>query len=268
MSEREGLLAAILANPEADLPRLVYADWLDENGESERAEFIRLQIEKSKLIADKACAAYESGRCCRSTECTLCPIHRRENDLFLSLRQKPGWFEPVEYEHYCSPGVEAGMKLACVVRRGFVSEVHAPLSWLIGGTCPECQFWAADYSRPIEESHQHCRTCRGKKRTAGHLGELVKCQPVTWVQPTDREPEEGVNGQYSWYYRSYLPVAQNWRSDLPREIFSIMTNGVIPIRSGFLNFPDKQAAQQALSIALLQHARATQPTPQVGQEGE
>lgn len=41
MSDRAALLAAIKAFPEADTPRLVFADWLDEHGESERAEFIR-----------------------------------------------------------------------------------------------------------------------------------------------------------------------------------------------------------------------------------
>ena len=38
------LLRSICATPADDLPRLVYADWLEENGRSERAEFIRLQI--------------------------------------------------------------------------------------------------------------------------------------------------------------------------------------------------------------------------------
>ncbi|MBN9120375.1 MAG: TIGR02996 domain-containing protein [Planctomycetes bacterium] len=40
----EPFLHAICADPEDDTPRLVYADWLDENGAPERAEFIRLQI--------------------------------------------------------------------------------------------------------------------------------------------------------------------------------------------------------------------------------
>lgn len=39
------LLAAVIAHPDDDVPRLVLADWLDEHGESERAEFIRVQIE-------------------------------------------------------------------------------------------------------------------------------------------------------------------------------------------------------------------------------
>ena len=41
MTTSDALLAAVLANPADDLPRLVYADWLEENGEPERAELIR-----------------------------------------------------------------------------------------------------------------------------------------------------------------------------------------------------------------------------------
>lgn len=41
------LLAAIIANPDEDTPRLVYADWLQENGQEERAEFIRSQCNGS-----------------------------------------------------------------------------------------------------------------------------------------------------------------------------------------------------------------------------
>jgi uncharacterized protein (TIGR02996 family) len=44
----EPFLRAICANPEDDTVRLVYADWLDENGDAERAEFIRLQIQGAR----------------------------------------------------------------------------------------------------------------------------------------------------------------------------------------------------------------------------
>lgn len=43
MSDEPALLAAIRAHPDEDTPRLIYADWLDENGQPERAEFIRLR---------------------------------------------------------------------------------------------------------------------------------------------------------------------------------------------------------------------------------
>ena len=47
----EALLQAILTEPEDEGPRLVYADWLEENGgpqEQARAEFIRVQVELAK----------------------------------------------------------------------------------------------------------------------------------------------------------------------------------------------------------------------------
>ena len=43
------LLAAIEAEPDNDLPRLIYADWLEEHGQAERAEFIRLQCELAQM---------------------------------------------------------------------------------------------------------------------------------------------------------------------------------------------------------------------------
>lgn len=38
----------MLASPEDDLPRLVYADWLEEEGEVERADFIRAQCDLAR----------------------------------------------------------------------------------------------------------------------------------------------------------------------------------------------------------------------------
>ena len=48
MSDEVALLRAIYANPDDDTPRLVYADWLDEHDQSERAELIRVEIELAK----------------------------------------------------------------------------------------------------------------------------------------------------------------------------------------------------------------------------
>ncbi len=42
MTDAEPFYAAIRAAPDDDLPRLVFADWLDENGQPERAEYLRL----------------------------------------------------------------------------------------------------------------------------------------------------------------------------------------------------------------------------------
>ncbi|MFM8275158.1 MAG: TIGR02996 domain-containing protein [Gemmata sp.] len=45
MSDREALIAAICAQPDEDTPRLVYADYMEENGEGAYAAFVRAQVE-------------------------------------------------------------------------------------------------------------------------------------------------------------------------------------------------------------------------------
>jgi uncharacterized protein (TIGR02996 family) len=45
----EGFLQAIADAPEDNTSRLVYSDWLEEQGNTDRAEYIRLEIEKANL---------------------------------------------------------------------------------------------------------------------------------------------------------------------------------------------------------------------------
>jgi len=49
VTDREALYQAVLANPEDDLPRLVFADWLEEHGEGAYAAFIRVQCELARV---------------------------------------------------------------------------------------------------------------------------------------------------------------------------------------------------------------------------
>src|SRR5262245_26707710 len=81
MSDGDALLSAILAEPDADMPRLMYADWLNEYGDaldSARAEFIRVQVE---LARDST----ESAR--RSV------LEDRERTLFRVYRE--AWLAPL-----------------------------------------------------------------------------------------------------------------------------------------------------------------------------
>ena len=45
MDEATALRATIAAHPEADLPRLVYADWLEDGGDDTQAAFLRTQVQ-------------------------------------------------------------------------------------------------------------------------------------------------------------------------------------------------------------------------------
>src|SRR5262245_21531260 len=92
MSDRAAFLAAIAAAPDDDLPRLVFADWLDEHGDSHRAEFIRLQC---------AAARGDGGGASRADE--------------LEARYRSDWLGPL-----------TRMVFGTEFRRGFVE--HAVLS--------------------------------------------------------------------------------------------------------------------------------------------
>src|SRR6266536_1271010 len=52
MSLEDAFLADILEHPDDDTPRLVYADWLDDHGQAERAEFIRAQCRLERMAED------------------------------------------------------------------------------------------------------------------------------------------------------------------------------------------------------------------------
>jgi uncharacterized protein (TIGR02996 family) len=51
MSIDDDFIQTIIANPDDDAPRLIYADWLEEQGDP-RGEFIRIQCELAKMPED------------------------------------------------------------------------------------------------------------------------------------------------------------------------------------------------------------------------
>src|SRR4051794_4580817 len=72
MNHDEAFLADIIEHPDDDVPRLVYADWLDEHDQAERAELIRVQVELA--------GAPEAGRAeeLRQREAALLADHAQE----------------------------------------------------------------------------------------------------------------------------------------------------------------------------------------------
>jgi uncharacterized protein (TIGR02996 family) len=53
MSLSEAFMRSIIEAPDDDTPRLAYADWLEENGEPARAEFIRVQCRLAAIDEDE-----------------------------------------------------------------------------------------------------------------------------------------------------------------------------------------------------------------------
>ena len=106
MTHVDELLSAVLASPDDDLPRLVYADTLEEAGDVARAEFIRVQIELAR----------DPGRVeLKAREAALLAVHRR---AWLSPLRKPG----EALENRATHGQ---------FRRGFVEIVWTPAVWFL-----------------------------------------------------------------------------------------------------------------------------------------
>jgi uncharacterized protein (TIGR02996 family) len=150
-SDESALLAAVRAAPEQDLPRLVYADWLDDQGQPERAEFIRVQCEFPRLTdLDRRCPylnssgkgkpRWEVGEC----RCAGCRVTRREQEIWAGFG-KPyerarafglpaNWLVFLSAETQWVSAGYAPSDGAAVVRRGFVADLICPAAaWVRHG---------------------------------------------------------------------------------------------------------------------------------------
>lgn len=135
--DRAAFMRAIIAAPDDDLPRLIFADWLDEQGEPEWAEFIRVQCELAAITDEQSCERdyYVSIGC----SCRGCALRRREREIwFDSNRKSPfiakTWFpiggltsdpylsEDIQWHWYNDTADISGD-----MRRGFVEEITC--SW-------------------------------------------------------------------------------------------------------------------------------------------
>src|SRR5262249_61133102 len=52
MTTEDAFILDILEYPDDDTPRLVFADWLDDQGQGDRGELIRLQCSLARLARD------------------------------------------------------------------------------------------------------------------------------------------------------------------------------------------------------------------------
>jgi uncharacterized protein (TIGR02996 family) len=233
--EWQALLAGICAYPYDDLRRLVAADWLTENGEEEYAEFVRVQVDGGDATEPTPDLGDWLDLLPPNTAYTT-----REDALTLT-----------------APAV--------LVRRGFVSEVRAPLSWLIGGECAACRDWPGRL-RPrgstLPARCPRCETTTG--RAPAHLDELVKVHPTTRVVVADREPlfvARTVGGPTDdWCWVSHSPWLMH-RDDaahlLPAPLWDLLRDHeeTISARVWARRYPTREAALDALSAALLTPAR-------------
>lgn len=128
MNERSELLAAVLAAPDDDTPRLVFADWFEDHGEPERAEFIRMHIKTGdvsnmprlrniirSLFTSKKPWQWHSQFGGPYQGLTLSGLKRGRIKV-----------KAAHVDNYLDNG-DVVPRLVAIIERGFVSEIHGPL---------------------------------------------------------------------------------------------------------------------------------------------
>lgn len=228
----DGLYRAILERPHDLLVRRVYADWLEENGEAERAEFIRVQCE---------------------------PGHDRELVRHLRMRLFTDTGGVIHCTDDCNHLV-APSDVVFLLRNGLVEEIRCPLAWWLGEKCIHCTDGRFGFPPPEEPD---CPACGGTGfRTPGHGAEVVSRHPVTRVVATDREPLHITfrclsQGNYRWLRRleygspAFLPDELFWRIKGRR------------VGDFAVDYPTREAAAEALSRALVDLARERAGLPPI-----
>lgn len=263
MTDRETQYRGILANPFDSLARLVYADRLEEEGEPERAEFIRLQHE----IPAHACAklkphaAHLVAPVCRGCV-ELDAMRKRERHLLLRhcLKWVPAGWEVITSDMWAP--AKSGQKWPAVrFHRGFASEVRCSLGWWQGGRCDDCVGSGEPY-----EPHPTCSPCRGTGRTPAHGYEVVARHPITTVVVPGLEPDR-IGRRWCWVRNRSLIDGQS--GVLPAEVFDALRGGELEEAGGTWGNRGDQwriyltcdAAVEALSIALVDLARVSAGLP-------
>ena len=111
MNEEAGFIAAMAAQPDEDLPRLAFADWLDEHDRPDEAELIRVQCELEP-IRD------------RHGDPQTDELHKLADTLYWAPRTAAiNWFAELVGDKAHEIGI--------VFRRGFAEELHLPVQWVI-----------------------------------------------------------------------------------------------------------------------------------------
>lgn len=243
--DEAAFLRTICEYPDDDRVRLIFADWLEENGRPERAEFIRIQI----AVRDGSASDFERDR-----EGVLFRALREEwADEDILVTPNPDWF--------ADPDGKRLDRASVLIAAGFPAEVRAPSAWMLGGECGHCTVRGQPIDRNfwLGES-EPCPACHGTGRTPGHLAGLVEKWPIERVVVSGPDPlwERSDGGWVAGPGRWMSAKAGTDPEDVPLpdglwEVFSDPDNG--------WPYPTRTAALAALSDAVLTVARGRATLP-------
>lgn len=218
-----GLMRAAIESPADDTPRLIAADWLEDNGRAERADFIRIQVEEARLhTCGCAPSLFVRPRC---PVCALVkPLRRAGHKLLLGMTDA---FRPaVEYSWAVLGRMPDGDSPGSYVRRGFVEAVRCSLAmWLAHG-------------RAVAAAHPVEKVVLTDKRPRD-------VRPVRWtlywgMKSTSIGEIGGAGDPHDW---------------IPDEIARPLSRIAPP----YWQWPTREAAEAMLSRACVAWARGEEP---------
>lgn len=254
-------LAAIIADPLDDVHRLVYADWLEEHDQPERAEFIRVQCELAKLDQSDAHGS-EKGvifnlptdwpfrENVKSTPCNCrpCVARNRERDL---LAKYQGRWTAGAVDHVPNPSRSSLLQLLARdatkvggwpsddamfrFRRGFVDEVRC-----------NCNDWLE------------------------HGRELVRVQPISLATLTNKRVHvnpDNEGGYAVWRWGDDWEDGGEPTNSLPKCLWDLLTPEPHFVARYGKRYPTDTEAEIDLSDACLLWARGEAGKRKVGDRG-
>ena len=253
--ERAGLLAAIVAAPADNTPRLVYADWLDDHAgvtdaDRTRADLIRRMIDG---------AVYPGRFRARGTsrppgwywDCS-CEVGQKWPSDSPACGGYPGYWADQMRAALGHPPRHLIGGGWMVVRRGFLDEIQLQAPELVGEPCRVCED-----GRGAHPAAQ-CPTCQGKRFAEGGAGAAFASHPVTRIILTDKGPQlvqtaRGGRG-YSWASHHQTDVPQGCR--LPAELFQNLRGYDPQLSSDSARwYHSLDAARDAVSDAAVRYGR-------------
>ena len=159
------MIRSILISPNDDLPRLIYADWLDENGQSDRAAFIRVQIDIAN--GDISQKSKDLEHRLWMLDSNRLAIHKYNLRFNLSAvcTVIDQWYSP---NH-----------VIFTVRRGLVEEISCKQTDWVGMPCSECN--GTGINNGEGNFTQICLICKGKKRFNIFAERVGAIWPITKV---------------------------------------------------------------------------------------
>jgi uncharacterized protein (TIGR02996 family) len=195
------LLQAILDEPDVDLHRLVFADALEESGEWDRAEFVRVQLGIECMGGYGSCQNPRRGTSTVGCgECPLCVLCRRQDALFTGERFW-NWFGAAGAGMPGTPGVGWTDDLTCVVGYGTLHRANRTVTvrrgFVAGITLP-CRAFLA------------------------HAGAIFRAHPVERVTLAGKHPAADAAGApCAWFHRD----DDRQPDDLPPALFRLLSGG-------------------------------------------